>query len=51
VQRQTDLLEIIAALQPSRRLARRLHRWKQQRNQNADDRDHHEQLHQCEGTS
>ena len=43
---QSQLLEIIAALHPSRRLAGRLHRRQQQRNQNPDDRDDHQEFHQ-----
>ena len=35
------LLEVVLALHPSRRFPCRLHRREQQRDQNADDRDHH----------
>jgi len=39
-----DLVKIIDALRPPGRFARRLNRRQQQRNQDADDRDHDEQL-------
>ena len=48
VQREAQLPEVIFALQHPRRLAGRLHRRQQQRDQNANDRDHHQQLNQCE---
>ena len=40
--RQTDLLEVVLTLQPAGGLPRRLHRWKQQSDQDADDRDYNE---------
>ena len=43
---QADLLEIVAALRSAGRFARRLHRGQKQRDQNADDRDHHQQFDQ-----
>ena len=46
VQGQAELLEVVGALHPAGRLARRLHRGQQQRDQDADDRDHHQQLDQ-----
>jgi hypothetical protein len=46
MQCQADLLQIVAALQSSRRLARRLHRRKQQRNENADDRNDDQKFNQ-----
>ena len=45
--RQADLLEIVLALQPSRRLARRLHGRQQQGDENADDGDDHQKLNEC----
>ena len=45
VHRQADLLEIVGALHPPRRLPGRLHRRQQQRNEDPDDGDHHQQLH------
>lgn len=47
VQRNADLLEMALALRPSGGLARLLHGWKQQRNQDAEDGDHRQQLDQC----
>jgi hypothetical protein len=38
---------MVLALHPPRRFAGRLHGWQQERDQYADDRDHHQQLHQC----
>jgi hypothetical protein len=38
---QRDLFEVVLALQPAGRLARRLNGGQQQRDQNADDRDYH----------
>jgi hypothetical protein len=46
VERQTDLLEVVAALHSPGRLARRLHGRQQHRDQDADDRDDHEELNQ-----
>ena len=46
--RQADLLEVVLALQLSGGLARRLHRRQQQRDQNADDGDHHQEFDQRE---
>ena len=48
VQRQTDLLQVVAALHPPRRFAHRLHRRQQQCDQDADDRDDNEQFDQRE---
>ena len=48
---QSQLFEIVLATQPSRRLARRLHRGKQERNQDADDRNDGQEFHQRKGTS
>ena len=45
---QGELFEVVAALHPPCGLARRLHRRQQQRDQYADDRNHHQQLDQCE---
>jgi hypothetical protein len=42
VQRQADLLLIVAALHPAGRLPRRLYRRQQQRHKHADDGDDHE---------
>ena len=47
-QRDPDLLQVVDALAPPRRLAGRLHGRQQQRDQHADDGDHHEQLDQRE---
>ncbi len=44
VQRQPDLFQVITAANASGGLAGGLHRRQQQRNQNADDRNHHQQL-------
>jgi hypothetical protein len=44
VHRDTELFELVRALHPPRRLAGRLHRRQQERDQDANDRDHHEQL-------
>jgi len=43
---QPELLHVVRALHPSRRLSCRLHGRKQQRDQDADDRDDHEQFHE-----
>jgi hypothetical protein len=43
---QADLLEIVAALRPPGRFAGGLHGRQQQTNQDADDRDHDQQLDQ-----
>ena len=45
---QRNLLQIVDALRPPRRLARRLNRRQQQRDQNADDGNHDQQLDQRE---
>jgi hypothetical protein len=50
VQSNPDLLEIVFALRPSSRLTSLLHGWQQQGNQDGNDRDHHQQLNQCETT-
>ena len=49
-QSQTDLLEVVLALAPASSLAGLLHRGQQQRDQNGDDRDHHEQFNKCKTT-
>ena len=46
VQRQAELLELVAALDAPGRFSRRLHRRQQQRDQDADDRNDHQQFHQ-----
>ena len=43
---QRELFEVVLALQLPRRLPCRLHRRQQQRNQNADDRNHDQKLHE-----
>ena len=45
VQRQADLLQVVAALRPSGRLAGRLHGREQQRDQDADDRNDDQEFH------
>ena len=40
---------MIAALHPPRRFAGRLHRWQQQRHQDADDGDNHQKFYESEG--
>jgi hypothetical protein len=45
---QGELLEVVLALDPARGLACRLHRRKQQRDENADDHDDHQKLDQGE---
>ena len=42
---QGDLLEVVPALRLPGGLPRRLHRRQQQRDQDADDRDHHQKFH------
>ena len=44
---EADLLEVVGALREPGRLAGRLHRRQQQRDQDADDRDDHQQLDQA----
>ena len=51
VRGQGDLLEIVRALHPPRRLAGRLHGGQQQCDQDADDGDDHEQLDEREGST
>jgi hypothetical protein len=51
VEAKSELFEVVAALHPTGGLARRLHRRQQQRNENADDRNDHQQLDQSEGRS
>ena len=51
VQGQADLLEVVDALDPPRRLAGRLDGRQQQGDQDRDDRDHHQQFDQREGRS
>ena len=50
VQRQADLLEVVGALESPCRLAGRLHRGEQQRDQHRDDRDGDQELNQGEST-
>ena len=49
VQRKPDLLHVVLALQPARRLAHLLHRRQEQPDQDRDDRDDHQQLDESEG--
>ena len=51
VQRQADLLQVVDALRPARRLTRRLNGGQEQTDQHGDDRDHHQQLDQGEPPS
>jgi hypothetical protein len=44
VQTQTDLFEVVRALEPGRGLANLLNSRKQQPYENGENRDHHEQL-------
>jgi hypothetical protein len=44
VEGQSNLLEVVGALHPPRRLARRLHRGQEQRDQDRDDRDHADRI-------
>ncbi len=44
VHRQANLLQVVAALHSPRRFARRLHRWQQQGDQNADDGNNNQEL-------
>jgi hypothetical protein len=46
LERQADLLEIVRALHPPRRLACLLHCRQQQGDQHANNGNHHQQLHQ-----
>ena len=46
---QGDLFEVVAALHVPGGLAGGLHRRQQERDQNADDRDHHQQFHKGKG--
>jgi hypothetical protein len=48
---QSDLLQVVHALRPPRRLARRLDGGQQQRDQDRGDRNHHQQLDQRETTT
>ena len=48
VQSQADLLEVVGALDPPRRLSRRLHGGEQKGDQDGDDRDDDEQFDQGE---
>ena len=48
--RQPDLLHVVGARAAPRRFAGSLHRRQQQRDQHADDRDHHQQLDQRKST-
>lgn len=51
VERQADLLEIVAALSPARRLAGLLNSGKEQRDQDGDNCNHNKQFNQCEGAA
>ena len=51
VEGQADLLEVVGALDPPRRLARRLHGRQEQRDQHRDDGDDDQQLDQREARS
>jgi hypothetical protein len=51
LQGQSQLSEVVLAVATSRCFASRLDCWKKQGNQNAHDRDHHQQLDQREATS
>ena len=51
VKGQTNLLEIVFALTPTRRFASLLHGRQEQRDQDGDNRDDHEQFNQSETTS
>jgi hypothetical protein len=51
MQRQSDLLQMIRALSPSRCFARGLHRGKEKRDQYANNRDDHQKLDQRESAS
>ena len=44
----TELLQVVGALRPPRRLSGSLNRGKQQRDQDADNRDHYQEFHQGE---
>jgi hypothetical protein len=48
---QSNLLEVVRALRASACFSGRLHSGKQQRNQNADNRDDYQQFHQGEATA
>jgi hypothetical protein len=48
VHRPADLLQVVDALHPPRRLARRLNGGQEERDQDRDDRDHDQQLDECE---
>ncbi len=48
---QPDLLEVVAALHPAGPLANALHGGEQNRDQESDDRDHHEQLDEGEAAA
>jgi hypothetical protein len=50
VQRQPDLLQVVAALRAPRRFPRLLHRRQQQGDEDGDDRDHHQQFDQRESS-
>jgi hypothetical protein len=49
VDAQGELLEVVAALHPRRRLAHFLHGGQEQADEDGDDGDHHQQLDQREG--
>jgi len=51
VEGNADLMEIVFAPDARRRFANFLHGWQQQTDQYSDDRDHHQQFHQCETSS
>jgi hypothetical protein len=46
LKRKPDLLHVVGALRPPSRFSGGLHRWKQKRDQDADDGDNNQQLHQ-----
>src|SRR5439155_13899995 len=48
VQRQPDLLEVVLALRPGRRLAHLMNRRQQEADEDGDDGDHHQQFDQRE---
>lgn len=50
VQGNSDLSQIVCALGAPCGFARRLHRWQQKRDQNANNRNYHEELYQGEAT-
>jgi len=51
MKRQSELLDIVAALTASRRLSRLLYSREQERDQDADDRDHYQEFNQCKSAT